>query len=196
MEMPYILSSSSSSSEDLPSDLWTLSGQYSSVVVNRSIHWMMAFKKEDNPNNELVIVAFDMSREVFKRIDLPPDLVEFDDFMLEKFSECLSLAVTNETEVSILNIWVMKEYGVLKSWIKQLKVDLRNFPPDLPSRFDCIREDSTPLDLGYGGNMLILSGESFIIWYELERNKVNYVCPTDKSMPNVWVYTKSIIRFT
>ncbi|GMN53737.1 hypothetical protein TIFTF001_022870 [Ficus carica] len=82
------------------------------VVVSGSIHWI-SFLSWDG----CWIVAFDLSTEVFKLIDLPR-MGKFG--VMGKLSDCLSLDVeeldrhNNPTYV----IWVMKEYGVLDSWVK------------------------------------------------------------------------------
>ncbi|KAK9285977.1 hypothetical protein L1049_025179 [Liquidambar formosana] len=91
-------------------------------VVNGVVHWVARMTMVHNTS--LFILSFDMDREVFGEIKLPECSRE--DIVLEKAAmvDSLSLFVCSQVgDKKRLVVWVMKEYGVAESWIKQFTFD-------------------------------------------------------------------------
>lgn len=67
-----------------------------------------------NGNGSIVIVAFDLSDEIFREVPRPPMSLIF--YRLEVIAGCLCLV--NWYSGSEPEFWMMKEYGVQKSWTR------------------------------------------------------------------------------
>lgn len=99
----------------------------STVVLNNCIHWT-AGRAMDYAG---LIWAFDLDSERFEEITLPSICDDGDGFQSEEFGPSLNVDVlqgllalivcySQEFEtIGCCDIWVMKEYGVTESWIKQ-----------------------------------------------------------------------------
>lgn len=159
-------------------NVWILSDYNLSVVVSGSIHWVAhcADDDEDVGFYYFGIVAFDVSKEHFKLID-PPQGKQRKKFLTGKLNECLSLVVGESHYVWKFDIWVMKEYGVSDSWIKQVKVDM-NSCLDGDLRFPQPHKEDWVKLLAFGnkGNVL-LQFRFNLFWYDLESHRVKYLYP-------------------
>ncbi|PON72139.1 F-box domain containing protein [Trema orientale] len=156
-----------------------------SLVVNGSIHWLIHYGRRklvaSIPYKEkyldyVGIVAFDMSTEVFKRIDAPsPSLRDgfkaIDVHSIFDWSGCLSLVIFERP--SSIRIWVMKQYGVSDSWTKHFSADVSNspVPPSIQSH------QNIGLAAFYSnGDMLLDYTDSYCL-YNSKSNKVEYLSP-------------------
>lgn len=83
------------------------------VVVNGSLHWIA-----DS------IMLFDTVDEVFRRIMLPKSLMTIatHNLSLKVIRGSLSV-IEYDKFFNLRSIWVMKEYGVVESWIKKFSFD-------------------------------------------------------------------------
>ncbi|XP_039029279.1 uncharacterized protein LOC120163405 [Hibiscus syriacus] len=66
-----------------------------------------------------MILGFGVSAEEFFEISLPESLIGlcYDDLSIMNYGES-SIAVHNMIDVTLIECWVMKEYGVVESWAK------------------------------------------------------------------------------
>jgi F-box interacting protein len=148
------------------------------VFVENSIHWVMA-KKFDGLHPSL-IVAFNLTLEIFNEVPLPAELGDETSFLIDVavLGGCLCMTVDYET--TKIDIWVMKEYGSRDSWCKLFTLVKSCFTSHL--RF------SKPI--GYssdGSKVLFEEAEVFLevhykrlFWYDLNSERVSYV----KGIPN------------
>ncbi|XP_074286844.1 F-box protein CPR1-like [Silene latifolia] len=87
---------------------------YSGVFVGGSIHWIASNYWDDSP----FIARFDLTEERICKVPAPSaingDPCEYDVLMV--LGGCL--CICNSFPRDEINIWVMKEYGVLQSWTK------------------------------------------------------------------------------
>lgn len=93
------------------------------VYLNGATHWL-AYNKSKNHH---MVVAFQMADEVFCYIK-PPNRMEFSKKnLLVPPGDCKGYLTLTSREGSgydeTWSVWVMKEYGVAKSWIKQLWIN-------------------------------------------------------------------------
>ncbi|KAG9143766.1 hypothetical protein Leryth_011431 [Lithospermum erythrorhizon] len=100
------------------------------VLVNGRLHWV---------DHEIVfrglIVSFDISDEEFREIRMPDQnqCVTRGDYHLAALRGCLSVCIPAFTGLGGgLDIWIMKEYDVKESWVKQFKVG--NYLPNIISQ--------------------------------------------------------------
>ncbi|GMN53738.1 hypothetical protein TIFTF001_022863 [Ficus carica] len=184
MDMSRVFSSSTTWKDFSYGECY-ISEEYCPVVCNGSIHWMLDFDgvdyddddedededddvddDDDDDEDSQVIVAFDLSTEVFKPIKLPR-LGSYEEvYVIGKFSDRLSLVVENDRG-STCDIWVMKEYGVSDSWVKQVKFPLRVEIPGCPTN----RYHFNPLAFGNNGKILLIECKDRLFWYDLESHK-------------------------
>ncbi|MBA0736105.1 hypothetical protein Gogos_009691 [Gossypium gossypioides] len=88
-------------------------------LANNALHWMV-FKTPQSDNRNLV--GFNLGSEEFRFLELP-------DFCLDKLfwfgtkamggDLCLT-ATYREINNVVVDVWIMKEYGVKQSWIKSI----------------------------------------------------------------------------
>uniref|UniRef100_A0A5B6YYZ6 F-box domain-containing protein n=1 Tax=Davidia involucrata TaxID=16924 RepID=A0A5B6YYZ6_DAVIN len=92
-----------------------------SAFVNGAVHWVASSLCS-------LIVAFDMGTEVFRELPLPDGVANTDVLKLSITVLGTSLAVIQYEKIwqsDYCWVWVMKEYGVVKSWTKLLTIDMR-----------------------------------------------------------------------
>ncbi|KAK8475066.1 hypothetical protein V6N12_035237 [Hibiscus sabdariffa] len=102
--------------------------------VNGAVHWI-GYQKRNNVRSTNVILGFDLSAEEFFEISLPESLIGLGpmDLSTMKYGES-SIAVLKRDPGNVHELWVMKEYGVVGSWTKVLKLNRRWFPDILGFR--------------------------------------------------------------
>ncbi|XVE78350.1 hypothetical protein DITRI_Ditri13aG0137900 [Diplodiscus trichospermus] len=94
--------------------------QRSQVLVNGKLHWVSYPDRQKA--TELIITSFDLATEQFQ--DVPrPDCINltrrFDQLVVLR--GCLA-AVSYHDDNEQLEIWVMKEYGLNESWVKEFSI--------------------------------------------------------------------------
>ncbi|XP_044504084.1 F-box/kelch-repeat protein At3g06240-like [Mangifera indica] len=102
-----------------------ITSQLSQAYVNGSLHWM-ATKRDDDGNTHYSIFSFNMVEETFGMLMLPK-CCEKDLFpshkLLTMFAGSLVVFVFNPYQLNkSCDMWVMKEYGVAKSWTKTFSI--------------------------------------------------------------------------
>ncbi|OMP04956.1 hypothetical protein COLO4_09169 [Corchorus olitorius] len=95
---------------------------YGSSFVNGAIH-LLAFDRNDPKRN--LILAFDVSEQVFSEIPLPDPLSDAfsPPAQLLTYGQSSIAITTRESWYSSIHLWVMKEYGVATSWTKVLTME-------------------------------------------------------------------------
>lgn len=93
------------------------------TFVNGALHWLVKL-----PNGSLLIRSFDLENEKFQTIPLPSSTVFHASFKrsnLGILGDCLclsSIVMSASSDWDIHDVWVMKEYGVRESWIKEIAI--------------------------------------------------------------------------
>ncbi|XP_059661216.1 F-box protein CPR1-like [Cornus florida] len=97
------------------------------TFLNGAVHWVASNCIDDNSFRSL-IVGFDMGAEVFREMMLPESVAHTDVLKLSVSVRGTSLALTQYQKIWQSEncwVWVMKEYGVVKSWTKLFTIDMR-----------------------------------------------------------------------
>ncbi|GMI66269.1 F-Box Protein92 [Hibiscus trionum] len=116
----HILSVGSPTWRNLGSFPFHFMWQKSQILVHGKLHWI-SYPDKNNATN--LIMSFDLANEQFLEVPLPDCMISWD----RQFHElvvlrgCLS-AVSFEDDNEELEIWVMKEYGVRESWVKEFSI--------------------------------------------------------------------------
>ena len=147
---------------DMFSDLittTTTTHQSCSLVVNTSIHWLVYFKTRAL---SIGILAFDLrSTGVFKLINIPIEGRHVE--KLWKVSDCLAFNIFEQPRL-VIEIWIMKKYGVSDSWMKYLSVDLTKHISFWKG---------WPCQLGFWNNgNLVLDSNSTFFSYDLKSHRL------------------------
>jgi F-box interacting protein len=92
------------------------------IFFNGALHWLVEL-----PNQSVLIRCFDLNDEKFRTIPLPLSTFYEANFIRTHVGVlgdclCLSSIVASISSVWEIQIWVMKEYGVRESWIKELTI--------------------------------------------------------------------------
>ncbi|CAI9118684.1 OLC1v1020282C1 [Oldenlandia corymbosa var. corymbosa] len=98
------------------------------VFFHGNLHWLIT-----DPDGPERISCFDLENETFRAFPGPPDLENYNLASLEVYNNknsCLSVC-DNSSDFEI-TIWLMKEYGVKESWVKQFVID--KHPVDLTGK--------------------------------------------------------------
>ncbi|MBA0708444.1 hypothetical protein Golax_023565 [Gossypium laxum] len=97
-------------------------------LANNALHWMV-FKTPQSRNQELV--GFDLGSEEFRFLELPEcslDKVLW--FHINAVGGDICLTSTyRETDNVVVDLWIMKEYGVKQSWFKLISWKEPHFLP-------------------------------------------------------------------
>ncbi|KAK8588546.1 hypothetical protein V6N12_022975 [Hibiscus sabdariffa] len=99
----------------------------SNALVNGRFHWL---SKPNKYNMASLLISFDLETEQFQKVP-KPDCCGSDMCLrfLSVVRGCLSAGAFHEND-GRLEIWVMKEYGVKESWIKEYSIGTY-LPPTL-----------------------------------------------------------------
>ncbi|KAL6182860.1 hypothetical protein ACLB2K_044272 [Fragaria x ananassa] len=108
------------SSAAIPAYVWS---KYGFLSVNNALYWI---QYRNVKREEYVIVSFDLATEMFSQIMMPEDLGRKSNRYLDlsRYGESLSLIVAAEN----IEIWVMKEVGVMESWKQVLTINCSKNP--------------------------------------------------------------------
>ncbi|XP_013463137.2 F-box protein CPR1 [Medicago truncatula] len=147
------------------------------VFVENSIHWIM--EKNLDGSDLCLIVAFNLTLEVFKEVPLPAvirgeEVNNNQSFDLEVavLGGCLSMIVNYQT--TKIDVWVMKEYGSRDSWCKIFTL--------VKSRFTLRLKSLRPLGYSSDGSKVLLEIDcKKLVWYDLKSEQVIYV----EGIPNL-----------
>ena len=152
------------------------------AVVNGSLHWMMLDR--DDICHSFKVVCFNLANEKLKGIELPSSLEIADkvSHFLGVLGGCLCALTVDRASVSrVVNVWVMKEYGVRESW-----TNLINFTYYEPSG------TISPFCFTKGGDIVVeILGEKLFL-VNGERKAVGSIpVSTVHFMP--FTYTESLV---
>ncbi|XP_071716294.1 putative F-box protein At3g20705 [Rutidosis leptorrhynchoides] len=137
----------------------------SSVFLNGKFHWNAT--RFEEMHGKKVIVCFDLQEEAFNYI-MPPEF-GFSGHVGEdlKISWSVvalkgSLAVIGSAEIGyrkMFEVWVMKEYGVVSSWMKYRS-------------FELYTKDVRPLACGLNGEFLLEKDNNKLVVYDSDSQRV------------------------
>ncbi|XP_043718177.1 F-box protein At3g07870-like [Telopea speciosissima] len=146
----------------LGSDSWRRIGEIpfeirdwlSGVFVNGALHWIAI--RSSRPDT---IVSFDVGNEKFRK--MPQPYFGDDGFQskLEVLGGFLCMICTYYD--NRVKIWVMKDYGVKESWIKQFSIS----QPMVIGNFKCLK----PLGFTKSGEILLEMHDRKLVLYDPER---------------------------
>ncbi|KAM7497707.1 hypothetical protein LguiA_022121 [Lonicera macranthoides] len=161
-------------------------GKFSCVILqcgpqaflNGVVHWFGTIRNKGKRKTSQLIVSFDMKNEQLGSMMLPACAEHYWDWEMRVavYGDLLSLIHKPKDEVSCY-IWVMKEYGVEKSWSKQFTIDLKqvNF-----AREYFFREN---------GDILMAPSRGSTPYYYADGNLISYD-PNSKQIKRLRVHEK------
>ncbi|OMO55060.1 hypothetical protein CCACVL1_27416 [Corchorus capsularis] len=110
--------------KDLEEFPYRLHSSSSAIMVNGVPHWCV-YRRNGNHEQyrvSYVIVYFDLETEEFKEVDLPEWAAEEVKFNLGILGGCLCMCLDSQGSSSGIEVWTMKEYGIVESWTKSFVV--------------------------------------------------------------------------
>lgn len=139
--------------------------------LNGSVHWL-AFNPSQIGGFRSLIVAFDVSNEVFREIMLPPSVAS-EHLLNLSITVCGNLLALchyyKVTDRRACTVWVMKEYGV-ETWLEMFTIDL---------------EQGVLLALSFrrNGEVLLATGEGELVSYIPKKQQVTHLGIHGSSQP-------------
>ncbi|WRX29497.1 F-box domain - like 10 [Theobroma cacao] len=147
--------------------------------VNGVVHWIGFERMDDDGQSRIkcLLLGFDMSNEVYKKIILPESLSNvphnhhsrLSRLYVVPYAELSSIAVIEDCFDGGRTIWVMKKYGVIETWTKMFSFG-RLETGHAPTFFS-----SVPRVLGFrknGGSMLTACSNWQVFSHDLESNEI------------------------
>ncbi|XP_073051489.1 F-box protein At3g07870-like [Primulina eburnea] len=129
------------------------------AFLNGNLHWLAGDLKDS-----YLISCLDLDKEMFRTFSAPP-LPGYRSRCLGSLvvlGDCLSVS-DNTTENDIV-IWIMKDYGVGKSWTKEFVIS------KLPNLAGECYELVNPIKVFKNGDILIVWGDFYMFYYS-NKNK-------------------------
>ncbi|XVE78909.1 hypothetical protein DITRI_Ditri14bG0015700 [Diplodiscus trichospermus] len=135
------------------------------ILAKNALHWVVSKKPESDTKS--FVVAFDLGTEEYRVVELPDGLDEEFHMNVKALGGYLCM-VANYWEVHVVDIWMMKEYGVKESWTKLLTVK----EPEVISDFEFV----LPLAYSKNGDKVLLNQDDYkFVWYDLKSKRVKNV---------------------
>ncbi|XP_012477864.2 F-box protein CPR1 [Gossypium raimondii] len=139
-------------------------------LANNALHWMVFKPPKSGKQN---LVGFDLRTEEFRSLELPEFCLDklfcYDIKAMGGFI-CLT-ATYRELDTVVVDVWIMKEYGVKESWIKLISWNEPHFIPRFPSLV-------APLAFSKNGDKVLFNisykCRNFGKWYNLRDKFVWY----------------------
>ncbi|KAG8378374.1 hypothetical protein BUALT_Bualt08G0130900 [Buddleja alternifolia] len=158
-------------------DTFEYDSESNGVFLNGNLHWLVA----DLLKGSLLISCFNLETELFHRFPTPTTLPEIRTFIggIAVLGDCL--CICDNTSDDDIVIWVMKEYGVDKSWTKEFVISR------IPNLNGESHEVVYPLKVFRDGDMLMLGKWEDNLFYYSSKTKTikNFEHPSlycDKAM--------------
>ncbi|WMV59811.1 hypothetical protein MTR67_053196 [Solanum verrucosum] len=111
------------------------------ILLNGKMHWLTRFGKYNGRRDKL-IVSFDLAEDVFGEVpkvdfDVKPRIVQYH---LVVLGDCLGVGLTlPHYKGGGFEIWVMREYNVKESWMKEFRIGAYTPNPN------CVTQHVKPL---------------------------------------------------
>ncbi|KAK8506330.1 hypothetical protein V6N13_016450 [Hibiscus sabdariffa] len=135
------------------------------VLANNALHWVVSKRPESDTRS--FVVAFDLGTEEYRVVELPDCSDQGFHMNVRSMGGSLCL-ISNYWKVHVVDIWVMKEYGVKESWIKLVSVD--------QSKFTSPFEFVLPLAFSQNGDRVLWNiDDNKFVWYDLRSKRVKKV---------------------
>ncbi|KAM1797497.1 hypothetical protein ACFX12_031675 [Malus domestica] len=106
-----VLTVSTGSWRNVGNSVYPFGYQSYGVYHDGFLHWIA------RSDNSVLICAFDVGSECFQELPLPPCSLGKRLVSLAVLRGCLSVYVLSMSDI---NVWVMKDYGVKESWVREL----------------------------------------------------------------------------
>lgn len=92
------------------------------TFLNSSLHWL-AYRGGYDDDDHRLVASFNLSNERFTYFSLPPHDSSLPCYALGVLQGCLC-AICDDIDYTDVEIWLMKEYGVVNSWTKFVSIPL------------------------------------------------------------------------
>ncbi|OMP11882.1 hypothetical protein COLO4_03624 [Corchorus olitorius] len=110
------------------------------LFLNGASHWLARKDLLDPASRRPFIMSFEFDMDGFQEIQLPSDIPYLEDdgsisYPFEMVEYRNSLALTTKYVTEVFEIWVMKEYGVVDSWVRLFSIQVPQYPIHYEFRF-------------------------------------------------------------
>ncbi|KAL6518018.1 hypothetical protein OROMI_033719 [Orobanche minor] len=128
------------------------------AFLNGKLHWLVL-----DSSRTPWISCLDLETECFSTLSLPPDLIGRRVDNVFAFRDCLCLCDHTFAQHGTVDIWLMKEYGVEKSWTKEYVIK--------SPKFDRSNSRARPIKVFKDDDILMQWGHERLFYYSNKMNK-------------------------
>ncbi|XVF82986.1 hypothetical protein PTKIN_Ptkin16aG0096500 [Pterospermum kingtungense] len=140
-----------------------------SIIINGASYWLA---QELELPRKVLIVAFKFDEEVILEINLPNN-VYFQDhnrwnpnLLIAEYENLLSVISSYDNIGNVCDVWVMKEYGVADSWVKQFTIEVPLQPRELILGWVFLNFENN-------GELVLVPDDvaTVVVWYNIKTNQ-------------------------
>jgi F-box interacting protein len=133
--------------------------------VSGTLNWV---NKDGVNSSERTILSFDLEKETYSQVLLPQqDADNVCNHDLYVLRNCLCVCFNHSKETH-WGVWMMKEYGVAKSWTKLMIIPHKKLTRNCPRRFHI-----DPLFVSENGAVLVRTRRRLVL-YNLNNGRLSY----------------------
>ncbi|KAI3508670.1 hypothetical protein L1887_23679 [Cichorium endivia] len=156
------------------------------TFLNGFLHWLAYRTGNGNDDEHRLVASFNVSKETFTDLPLPPQDSSLPCYVLGVLQGCLC-ALCDDIGYTDVEVWLMKEYGVVNSWSKLVKIPLnmgiQNISYMMP--LGSLNEDEIVLEIDL---------QSFVIYDVKKKMFKGVMCARDlKLFGDAAVYVESLV---
>ena len=163
-----------------------LDGHLVSGTVNWLAFRMLGIDYEWNnvTVHQLVIFSYDLKKETFKYLSMPDGVSQVPDYppKIGVLKGCLCLSYTHRSRTHFV-VWLMRQFGVEKSWTRLLNVSYLNFQLSPTNELDWL--PTTPLCISENDDMMLLANcvyDEFVL-HNRRDNRIDSIGSFDGKVP-------------
>ncbi|KAJ4714708.1 putative F-box family protein [Melia azedarach] len=165
--------------ENFPFYFFTNAGN--GALASGALHWVANLNL--NADEDDLIIAFDLKKEEFYQVPIPPAGEGGFFISTEVLGGCLSVVCMYDYERPC-DFWVMKEYGVKESWTKLFSFQEGAI---IPSAY------VPALAYSKSGDKVLVQHQGNLYWYHLDDQRVESIVEIDCKVYNAIVCVDSLV---
>ncbi|XP_059440072.1 F-box protein CPR1-like [Corylus avellana] len=146
--------------EEWPKEYSSANPYSSSMSLNGAFHWLV--DPISGSLHQETLLAFDLATEKFRKYTIPVQSNDDSSLCLEVLKGCICVCLN--VGVTLNDVWVMKEYGVVSSWARLYTI----VQGAVPWTFEYCK----PLVYSKDGKKVLMEQDlEYLFWYDIEEKR-------------------------
>ncbi|KAL5701024.1 hypothetical protein ACHQM5_026406 [Ranunculus cassubicifolius] len=158
------------------------------AFVSGALHWYASKPFASHNYAHEILVSFNFRDETFQEIPQPDGIKYWYPYktIVGELGGCLSIFCRLQHEC--IEIWLMKEYGVIDSWTKQFMFGKSEIPGSIIFL--------TPIGFANNGQIITMKNQTEIVLYDPKTNSIRYLNKFDSDVHDISTYTPTLVSPT